>query len=211
MLGGALGIPIGFGVRRIWHLCFIEYDRSMLIRLSEEGDEDHHPVKFSNVPIIVGQFPFTELDGKVQSNLDVRNVIGFIIGKVQWIDNPRVIGVDLCEWEPGYYAYCVIQWEYATFIRRIYKQGYYIRKIRRTLSFGPEYQREISFVGIGTDSPKGQGIPHFQSGPLAFLRYQPYDRAGFKALDIRMRQLSLPARVLVWIKNFITKEWNNAW
>ena len=211
VLGGAIGIPIGFAVRRIWQLCFIEYDRSMLIRLSEEGDEEHYPTKFSYVPVIVGQFPFSELGGEIQSNLDVRNVIGFVIGKVKWIDNPRVLGIDPCEWKPGYYAYCVIQWEYANLVKRMSKQGYHIRKISHPSSFTGTFQRETRFIGMGTDSYEGQGIPHFQSGPLAFLRYQPYDRAGFKAHDIKMRQLSLPARTLIWFKNFITEEWKDAW
>ena len=211
MLGGATGIPIGFAVRRIWQLCFIEYDRSMLIRLSEEGDIDHDPTKFVNAPVIVGQFPFSELEGKVQSNLDVRNVIGFVIGEAKWIDNPRILGIDPCEWKSGYYAYCVIQWEYASLVKHMYKRGYHIRKVSHPSSYVGTFQRETRFIGIGTDSSEGQGIPHFQSGTLAFLRYQPYDRAGFKAWDIRMRQLSLPTRILIWLKNFITKEWNNAW
>ena len=211
VFGGAIGIPVGFGVRRLWHKCFTEYDRSILIRLSEEGDSEHHPEKFSKAPVIVGQFPFTELKGDVQPNLDVRNVIGFVIGDVRWIDRPEILGIDKCTWEAGFYAYCVIQWEHGARVKRMYNQGYHIRKVRHPSSFEPEYQREISFIGIGTDAPKGQGIAHYQAGFWAFLRYQPYDRAGFKAWDIKMRQLSLPARVLIWFKNFITKEWRHAW
>ena len=59
---GTLGIPLGFLVRRIWHRCFTEYDRSMLIRLEIGQGKMHHPKMFSNTPVIVGTFPFQIFD-----------------------------------------------------------------------------------------------------------------------------------------------------
>ena len=208
IIAGAIAIPLGYIERRIWQKCFTEFDRSMLIRLSEQGDEAHHPNQFHYVPAIVGAYPFSDLRGEVESNLDTRNVVGFVIDKVRWIDDPRQLGLDPCEYKPGYYAYCVIQWEHANQIKRYYRQGFGIRKIRIVRKSNP---RENAFIGFGTDTPEGQTIAHWQDGPLASFRYQPYDRAGFKANDIRMRQLAPQTRTLIWLKNFITKEWDNAW
>ena len=185
---------MGYALRRFWHRCFAEFDKSMLIRLSEEGDEKHHPSKFHLVPVIVGTYPFSELKGKVESNLDSRNVVGFVVGDVRWIDDPRQLGLDPCKHPPGYYAYCVIQWEHANQVRRFYRQGFGIRKIRKATETNPQ---ENAFIGFGTDLPPGQEIVHWQSGLLASTRYQPYAKAGFQANDIKMRQLAPQTRAEV--------------
>lgn len=208
-----LAIPLGYALRRVWHKCFTEFDRSILIRLSEQADDEHHhPSEFNYTPIIVGTYPFSELDGKVESNLDSRNVVGFVIGEVQWLDNPyqfpKRLGIDSFSFKPGYYAYCVIQWEHAYQVRRFFRQGFGIRKIRKKTATNP---KENAFIGFGTESSKGQEIIHWQDGLSASMRYQPYNRAGFKAMDIRMRQLAFQTRALIWLKNFKTKEWDNAW
>lgn len=211
-----LGIPLGFSVRRIWHRCFMEYDRSMLIRL-EPGNSLHDPKMFKNTPIIIGTFPFRIFDKKKESDLDIRNVVGFVIGHVQKIDDPAILtalGLDISEWAPGYYAYCVVNWEYANEVKRMWKRGIGIRKTATRLD-DPQ-QRESRFIGFSTDPVKGetqaeqQGIAHFQEGIMAFAHYQPYARAGFKAYDIKVRQLSILTRILIWFKNLVTKEWTNA-
>ena len=46
--------------RRGWYRFFREYDR--------------------NIPVIVGRFLLSDLDGTVRSNLDICDVIGFIVG-----------------------------------------------------------------------------------------------------------------------------------
>ena len=188
IIAGSIAIPIGYGLRRAWHKCLTEYDRSMLIRLSEEGDADHHPTKFNYVPVILGTYPFGELRGRVESNLDSRNVIGFVVGTVKWLDAPESMGRKLRKQKPGYYAYCVIQWEHASEVRRYFKQGFSIRKIRIATASNP---RENAFVGFGTDGPSDQSIIHWQGGLRASMCYQPYNKYGFKAKDIRMRQLAL--------------------
>ena len=199
-----LAIPAGYGIRRLWHVLFTEYDRSILIRLSKEG---HDPKLFGNVPVIVGLFPFSELEGEIESNLDVRNVIGFVIGAVQWVDNYEDLNkFGICQ--AGYYAYCVIQWEHIAAVRRYYRQGFHVRKIRRARESNP---RENSFIGFGTQTAPGQEIVHVQDSILASLRYQPYNRLGFESKDIKLRQLAPQTRLLIWLKNFRTKEWDNAW
>ena len=210
----AIAIPMGFGLRRIWHRCFTEYDRSMLIRL-EPGKGLHNPTLFKSVPVIVGTFPFRVFGNKKEADLDIQNVVGFVIGDVLHIDDPaEKLGLDPLEWAPGYYAYCVINWEYASEVKRMWRRGIGIMKTATSLT-DPQ-QRASRFIGFGTDPPRGngqgeeQGIAHFTEGPRAFAQYQPYAKAGFKAYDLKLRQLSILTRILIWFKNFYTKEWTNA-
>ena len=210
----AAAIPMGFGLRRLWHRCFTEYDRSMLIRL-EPGKDLHDPKLFENTPVIVGTFPFRVLGDKRESDLDIQKVVGFIIGKVRHIDDPaEELGLDPSEWAPGYYAYCVINWEYSSEVKRMWRRGIGIMKTAMCLT--DQQQRGSRFIGFGTDPPRGeaqgeqQGIAHLTEGILAFARYQPYAGAGFKADDLKLRQLSILTRILIWFKNFFTKEWTDA-
>ena len=86
----------------------------MLVRL---GTDDDSP-RYAYAPVIVGRFPFSDLGGEVRSNLDVRDVIGFVVGKPKWMeieDLKRLRIVLNPEFhKPGYYAYCVIQWDMRT-------------------------------------------------------------------------------------------------
>ena len=168
IIAGLIAIPVGYGLRRAWHKCCTEYDRSMLIRLSEEGDRNHHPVNFHYAPVITGTYPFGELRGQVESNLDSRNAIGFVIGRVKWLNDPGSMGRKLRGQKPGYYAYCVIQWEHADEVRRYFRQGFSIRKIRIVTESNP---RENAFIGFGTDGPSEQEIftGKVDYGPLCVI------------------------------------------
>ena len=210
----AVAIPMGFGLRRVWHRCFTEYDRSMLIRL-EPGEGLHNPKLFKNVPVIIGTFPFRVFDDNKEADLDIQNVVGFVIGDVRHIDDPaEKLGLNPSEWAPGYYAYCVINWEYASEVKRMWRRGIGIMKTATPLT--DLQQRGSRFIGFGTDPPKGkdqgeeQGIAHFTEGICAFAQYQPYAKAGFKADDLKLRQLSILTRILIRFKNFYTKEWTDA-
>ena len=93
-----------FIARRAWNKATREYDRSMLISL---GTDDDSP-RYAYAPVIVGRFPFSDLGGEVRSNLDVRDVIGFVVGKPRWMeieDLKRLRIVLNPEFhKPGYYA-----------------------------------------------------------------------------------------------------------
>ena len=189
------GLIIAFIARRTWHRCAREFDRSMLIWLGTGSDF----LRYGNAPIIVGRFPFSDLDEKVRSNLDVRDVIGFVVGPPRWVkaeDFRRLrILPDRKSLQSGFYAYCVIHWEHADWVKRLENRGFHIR---RTSYDGPnaeEGMRERIFVGFGTDAtPDVEGnrpaIVHIDAGWLASFRYQPYQRGGFEAEDIEMRALA---------------------
>lgn len=210
-----IGLLGAFVLRRGWQKCSKEYDRSMLIWLGTNNEA----CDYTNAPVIVGQFPFNELAGAVQSNLDIRNVIGFVIGKPIWIQDISKLRLRLdpiiCK--PGYYAYCVIQWEQADTVLRFFQQGIHIRRTR--YDGRPQMlrdMRETIFIGFGTDATPDvktgtrPSIVHIQTGLLASLKYQPYLKGGFKSSDIKWRQLAPQTKAMIRCKDIITKEWRNA-
>ena len=204
-----------FMFRRTWNKATKEFDRSMLIRLGTDSDSPN----YADAPVIVGRFPFSELDGKVRSNLDVRDVIGFVVGKPRWMDaedlNRLHIVLNPKFHKPGYYAYCVIQWEHANLVKRFADQWFHIRRTGYHGDGAEPGMRERIFVGFGTDAtPDTDGglpmVAHIDTGLLASFRYQPYLRGGFKAEDIKMRGLAPQTKTLILCKDLITKEWRNA-
>ena len=114
------GLLLAFVFRRTWNKATKEYDRSILIRL---GDRTEIRREYAHAPVIVGRIPFNDLGGLVRSNLDVRDVIGFVVGEPVWMereDLKRLRVVLNPEFhKPGYYAYCVIQWEHAAIGEKI--------------------------------------------------------------------------------------------
>ena len=210
------GLLAAFILRRFWNKIAKEYDRSMLIRLGTGRDS----TDYANVPLIVGRFPFSDLGGQVRSNLDVRDVVGFVVGTPKWLDYGALrrlpIEFDPRVHKPGYYAYCVVQWEHAAMVKRFADQWFHIRRTGYTGGKAERDMRERVFIGFGTDSQPDAGtddvpmVAHLTGGFCASFKYQPYLRGGFKAEDIKMRALAPQTRSLIWIKNIFTREWQNA-
>ena len=209
------GLLLAFMVRRTWGRCTKEYDRSILIRL---GTHENSPI-YENAPVIVGRFPFSDLGGKVRSNLDVRDVIGFVVGSPKWMEMEDVkrlrIVLDSMIHKPGYYAYCVIQWEHADWVKRLESRGFHIRRTSYEGAKAEPDMREGIFIGFGTDATPDAGgvrplVAHIDTGLLASFRYQPYLKGGFRAEDIKMRVLAPQTRGLILCKDLFNKEWRNA-
>ena len=157
---------IAFVIRRAWSRVSREYDRSMLIRLgTDDGSRE-----YENAPVIVGRFPFSVLEGKVRSNLDVRDVIGFVVGRPKWmetVDLKRLrIAFDPKFHRPGYYAYCVVQWEHAHLVKRLEGQGFHIRRTGYTGRKGEPNMRERIFVGFSTDRRHRKAMAAAQWSPI---------------------------------------------
>ena len=187
----------------------------MLIRLGTHEDAP----KYEYAPVIVGRLPFSDLDGLVRSNLDIRDVIGFIVGKPKWMetDDLKRLRIELNPefHKPGYYAYCVIQWEHAAMVKRFADQWLHVRRTTYDGNRAEPNMRERIFIGFSTDAtPDAYDarpiVTHIDTGLLASFRYQPYLRGGFKAEDIKMRTLSPQTRWLIWCKDLFNKEWHNA-
>ena len=198
-------IIVAFWIRSAYHACFTKYDRSILIWLGTKEAEH-----LANVPLIVGTFPFTPVGEKMESNLDARNVIGFIIGEPKWVCREECLGTKVATdtgFLEGYYAYCVVQWEHAQLVERFWRQGFHIRETSTQVKGG----RESKFIGFGTDAEPDEKtqlpkhIVHIQKGLFASWKYQPYKKGGFYAEDITTRALAWQTRRILNIKQLFKK------
>ena len=75
----ALGIPIGFGLKRVAAELFVEWDRSALVRLDFGSDCEAR--LFSDVPIVVGDALLGNYDKPLAPTIDPQKVLGFVIWK----------------------------------------------------------------------------------------------------------------------------------
>ena len=214
VLATFLALLGAFIFRRVWNKATKEYDRSMLIRL---GSDDDSP-GYAHAPIIVGRFPFSDLGGIVRSNLDIRDVVGFVVGKPRWLTSEdlkrlRIVLNPECH-KPGYYAYCVIQWEHANMVKRFADQWFHIRRTSYTGNNAEPQMRERIFVGFSTNATPDSSdnlpmVAHIVTGLFASFRYQPYLRGGFRADEIKMRALAPQTKCIIRCKDLFTKEWRN--
>ena len=210
---------LGFGAVWYWRWfrrkSFIEFDRSMLVRLGTDTDYE----AYANAPVIVGPAPFSDRAGVLEPDLDTRNVVGFVVGPPIWLDNVRQlrVGLDRNQHKAGYYAYLVIHWEHADAVKRFAERGFHVRRVRYN---GPQFyaqedMRETTFIGFGTNAkPDETGdvpvIVHISGGWRGSFRYQPYLRGGFQPYDIKLRTLPWHTKLLIIIKDRFTEEWRNA-
>ena len=210
-----IGLLGAFIARRLWKVVSTEYDRSILIRLGTDQDS----LRYRWAPVIVGRLPFSDIGDLVRSDLDIRNVIGFVVGTPKWMDTEELkklrIELDPLYHKPGYYAYCTIQWEHYPTVKRLADQWFHIRRTTYDSNRPEPMMRERIFIGFTTNAtPDSTGavpmIAHVDTGILASFRYQPYLRGGFKAEDIKMRALAPQAKYLIRIKDLFNKEWHNA-
>ena len=189
----------------LYRKIFVEYDRCLLIRLGDIDDA----LNYAAVPLIVGRIPFVDIDNAVESDLDPRAVVGFVIDQPLWLDNVSGLGVDSEDFNaPGYYAACLINWESIDEVSKYGDLGFGIRRISNGSESIAKGTRELCFLGFGTNcTPDKLGIApcfiHIQRGILAPFRYHPYAKFGFTT-PMRFRRWS-PLTYL-YIKLFKRKE-----
>lgn len=184
----ALGIPLGFGLKRIAAVVFAEWDRSALIRIDFESDCD--AMIFSDVPIVVGNAVFGEHDERLAPIIYPETVLGFVVGQPKKVDCPARIGLDL--WEAGYFAYVVIRWERFNEFKRLAKMGFYVSKaFVEGDDGGPRTDlRDSRMLVFRTASEGIEGVADIIGGIRGSMRYQPYVGAGFAAIDLDYRKLA---------------------
>ena len=193
---GTVGAAI-FGVCvKMCRNAYISYDRSCLVWLGTD------PInrEFAKVPFIVGPMPYTELNGRVESNLDPRNVVGRVEGHPLWVERPCKlfpgISQEECYHERGYYAHVIFHWHRWAEVKDYIFRGFHIRRIRYNDELPTD--RENRFLGFGTESepdPKEGIAPHIADvtcGWRSPFRLQPYAKGGFLSseTDISLRRLS---------------------
>ena len=191
----ALGIPIGFGLKRVAAALFVEWDRSALIRV-DFGSECEARL-FSDVPIVVGNALLGDYDKSLAPTIDPKKVLGFVIGQPRMVECPARIG--LKRWAPGYYAYVVIRWEHFDEFKRLAKMGFYVsKKFVEDDDGGPRVDLgESRMLVFRTASEGVEGVADIIGGIRGSMRYQPYLSAGFNATDLDHRKLT-PQSWVFW-------------
>ena len=191
-----LGILAAWAMRWLRRRMFVEFDRSILVRIAI--DEVEGPKSYANWPILVGPLPFASFDNTTVPNVQVRDVVGFIVGVPLRIDEPEEWG--LRGWEPGYFAYGIIHWEHFGEVRAFIKRGYYLQQ-----AFLPSAESrlvklpESRFLRFVTDSREQQGVADTTEGLRASFRFRPYAKHGFKSSDLAYRRLSLHLSLAFWL------------
>ena len=191
-----LGIVLAWAIRWLRRKMFVEFDRSILVRV--EIADDENPVSYANWPILVGPLPFASFGGRTVPNVQVKDVVGFIVGAPVCIKNPEEW--NLPGWEPGYFAYGIIHWERFDEIRAFIKRGHYLQQTFLPDSKGnPVKLPESRFLRFVTDSPEQQGVADSIEGMCASLRFKPYAKLGFESSDLAYRRLSLQLSLILWL------------
>ena len=188
---------------RLWHKMYTEYDRSMLVCLGT----DAKCKDYARCYVILGPMPYINIGSRVESNLDMRNVVGYVVGEPKWVSSPCLLPGRSgrprkeCIDARGYYAHVIIHWERWLEVRQFTRGGYHVRKTEYSGCLPT--QRENRFLGFGTESEPDSvsGLPAYiedvADGWRAPFRYQPYLKGGFKAHDLERRQLSPCARIAI--------------
>ena len=175
---------------------FVEFDRSILVRIEITAGEN--PESYANWPIVVGPLPFTSFGEKTVPNVQVRDVVGFIVGPPICIENPEKL--KLHGWKPGYFAYGIIHWERFDEIRAFVKRGHPLQQTFLPDPDGnPIKLPENRFLRFVTNSQEQQGVADSTEGICASLRFKPYAKLGFESSDLAYRRLSLQISLFLWM------------
>ena len=179
---------------------FVEFDRSILVRIAIAKDEEAET--YANWPILVGPLPFASFDNQTVPNVQVRDVVGFIVGMPRHIGEPEEW--NLHGWQPGYFAYGIIHWEDFDEVRAFVKRGYYLQQaFLPNEESKPAKLPESRFLRFVTNSQEQQGVADTIEGIWASLRYKPYAKLGFESSDINYRRLSLQLSLALWLSRRI--------
>ena len=191
-----LGIVLAWAIRWLLRKMFVEFDRSILVRIDVADSESAD--SYANWPILVGPLPFTSFGEKTVPNVQVRDVVGFIVGSPICIEDPEKL--KLHGWRAGYFAYGIIHWDRYDEIRAFVKRGHPLQQTFLPDSDGNPVKRpENRFLRFVTESQEQQGVADSIEGICASWRYKPYAKLGFESSDLAYRRLSLQISLLLWV------------
>ena len=196
------GIIIAWVLRRLSSILFVEYDRSVLVRV--EIPADLQPGDFANWPIINGALPFRTFGGVTVPDVQTGDVVGFIVGEPTKFSDTETIGAK--GWPPGYFAYAAIHWNKYQEVKALVYRGYYLQQtFLPDAENKPTHVPQTRFLRFAIGSNGEQGIANIVNGPLASFKYQPYKKHGFDSTDIEYRKMTPQARLISKIGNLCEK------
>ena len=191
-----LGIVAAWTLGWLRRKMFIEFDRSILVRIEIPTDEE--PEAYANWPILTGPLPFASFNNQTVPNVQARDVVGFIVGSPRYIDDPDSLA--LPGWKSGYFAYGIIHWEHFSEVRAFVNRGYYLQQAFLPNEQGlPLRVPESRFLRFVTNSQEQQGVADTIEGWRASFRFQPYAKLDLPSTDLSYRRLSFQLAAGLWL------------
>ena len=180
-------------------ITFTRHDRSALIYLgtSDYFEDREIDVKtLANYPIYPDNQRRYQLGNDLYTNNDPRDVVGFIVGEPRFLEHPPHDG------KSGYYAYVVINWQYAEQFSQWAKRGFAIQ-----LTVIPPNANDPKDIPQDDDhlliSPSVRDFSNKSEiwdvcdGMWYSFKWQPYKKWGFTTPDLKNRSRSWQSTLLM--------------
>ena len=211
--GVAAGIFAGLTLailRWLRAVTLTQHDRSALLYLGPREyfqDWQKDISDLANRPIYPDNQRRYELQNKLYTNNDPRDIIGFITGKPRFLENPPHSG------KAGYYVYVVINWQYADQFKQWAKRGFAVQIADIPTSGGkpediPQDDLHLVISPSGRNPSNESEIYDICDGPGYSFQWQPYNKWGFNTDDLKNRTCSWQSKLLMKIGGII--KWRKA-
>ena len=179
----------GAALRALWMATCTKHDASALAYLGR----DKSASEFGSVAIFPDSPQYVAVEGQITPHSDPREVLGFVVGKPLWLERTK--------WSDnkGYYAFVMINWQVYEQFREWTKRGYGIQMVEFPSVSGVDSRHLV----LTPFSHEERGILHICEGPVRVLRWQPYEKLGFKPVRLDIYTLTWQVKVLSWLSALI--------
>ena len=213
IVGATAGICAGLtlsALRWLRAVTLTQHDRSALIYLGPREyfqDRQINIIELANRPLYPDNQRRYELQNRLYTNNDPRDIIGFITGNPRFLENPPHNG------KAGYYIYVVINWHYADQFKQWAKRGFAAQISNLSTSGGkpediPQDDLHLVISPSGRDPSNESEILDICDGPRYSFQWQPYNKWEFNTDDLKHRTCSWQSKFLIGIGRLI--KWRKA-
>ena len=205
-------------VKYVWHHIAIAHDVSALAYLGNYGclekparrrcdDPTPFPPDFENCPIYPDNRRYYQVRDKTFTNNNPHDIVGFVVGKPKWIQNPLHGG------DPGYYAELIILWHQADNLRQWVKRGYAIQLANLLNDDEADLSRlDSRYLAIAPfsdpDDSKSIVDAITKTYECRTFRCRPYKKYGFSGNEIDTRQLSWQVASTRWVAQKVSSAYH---
>ena len=191
----------GAALKWIWMGVATKHDASALVYLGK----DENSKQFEAAALFPDSPRYFTVKNDIIPYNDPRDVLGFVIGKVQWLKNTK--------WsrsEEGYYAYLIINWQMYEQLREWTSRGYGIQKVAPLDKDGKIDNRRVDdrHLVMTPFNDEGKYIVHICEGPVRIFRWQPYKKLGFENDRLDICTMTWQTRVMVNSRSYLRHTWN---
>lgn len=202
----------------VWQNVAIKHDVSALAYLGNYGcqeqpvqprccDTSPYPPHFANCPIYPDNQRYYQVRDKTLTNNNPHDIIGFVVGKPKWLNNPPPDG------DRGYYAELIINWDQADHLREWVKRGYGIQLAHLVTDGETELSNPDNRYLAISPFPDPEEERRMVDAIIKIyecrtLRCRPYKRYCFSGEDIDKRQLSWQVASTRWVAQKVSRAYH---